>query len=231
MTNGTEHTGQPQLVSPEDIQHQEFAVSRFGGYRMRDVDEFLDQLTASTQALIAENERLRSGAGPILGTPDLDEVNRQADEILVRAREEAARIVADASATTVSATPSAPGDRAAVDAFLTQERDFLQNLATLVQAHAETVKAMAKRARQTPATEAAPPAAAAAAAPEPEAVVDVTDDAAEPTQAEMPAPADEPEPERAPARPVPPAPRTAPARADDGGEGDPSLRALFWGDD
>ena len=34
-------------------------VSRFGGYRMRDVDEFLDQITESMTALVEENERLR----------------------------------------------------------------------------------------------------------------------------------------------------------------------------
>jgi hypothetical protein len=34
-----------------------------------------------------------------------------------------------------------------VDAFLTQERDFLQSLAALVQGHAESVKGMARRAR------------------------------------------------------------------------------------
>ena len=31
------------VISPADIQRQEFGVSRFGGYRMRDVDEILDR--------------------------------------------------------------------------------------------------------------------------------------------------------------------------------------------
>jgi DivIVA domain-containing protein len=225
MTNGTNPAGhpQPRIVTPEDIQHQEFGVSRFGGYRMRDVDEFLDQLTASTQALVAENARLHGGAGPILGTPDLDEVNRQADEILLRAREEAARIVADAS-TQATPSPAAPADRAAVDAFLAQERDFLQNLATLVQAHAETVKAMARRARQAPAEEGTP----ASMPAEEEAVVDVTDEVASPTEVDMPAVDAEP---AQPEPPDAPTPREAPARSEEAGEGDPSLRALFWGDD
>jgi DivIVA domain-containing protein len=223
MANGTDPAGQsqPGVVTPEAIQHQEFGVSRFGGYRMRDVDEFLDQVTASTQALIAENERLRSGGGPILGTSDLDEVNRQADEIVQRARDEAARIMADASAQ-ASAVPAAAGDRAPVDAFLTQERDFLQNLATLVQAHAETVKAMAKRARQTPVAE-----VSASPTPEPDAVVDLTDEATAPTELDVPAVQQRAEPEP----PERAEPRDAPARADESGEGDPSLRALFWGDD
>ena len=87
------------MMTPLDIQQKEFQVSRLGGYRMRDVDEFLDQLTDAMTAVLAENERLRSGASgsPIVGSPDLDEVSRQADEIIQRARDEAARIVADAN--------------------------------------------------------------------------------------------------------------------------------------
>jgi DivIVA domain-containing protein len=230
MANGTDPVGQstPRVVTPEEIQHQEFGVSRFGGYRMRDVDEFLDRLTASTQALVAENERLRGGDGPILGTPDLEEVNRQADEILQRARAEAAGIVAEASAV-AAAGSTAPGDRTAVDAFLTQERDFLQNLATLVQAHAETVKAMAKRARQAPAETPAPPERQDAAS-----VVDVTDGASEPSAPED-AMRSEIDAERdlasTPEPAASPEPRQTPARPEQGSEGDPSLRALFWGDD
>jgi DivIVA domain-containing protein len=142
-------------VTPADIQKQEFGVSRFGGYRMRDVDEFLDRLTASTEALVAENERLRAGGAPIMGTSDLDEVNRQADEILQRAREQAARIVAEANAHATPAAGEGTNDRPAVDAFLHQERAFLQNLAGLVQGHAESVKAMARKTRQ-PADQATP---------------------------------------------------------------------------
>jgi DivIVA domain-containing protein len=234
MTDGTEPTpqGQPRVVTPEEIQHQEFGVSRFGGYRMRDVDEFLDQLTASTQALQTENERLRAGGGPILGTPDLEEVNRQADEIVQRAREEAQRILADASARAAvgQGGAAAPEERVAVDAFLTQERDFLQDLAALVQGHAETVKAMARRARQAPAEEPA------------EEPVDVEADDAEPGEVAEADPApDQPTQTDVPIVDVddrvvrvdePPERRDAPARDDeDASEGDPSLRALFWGDD
>ena len=215
-------------MTPEEIQHQEFGVSRFGGYRMRDVDEFLDQLTASTQALQAENERLRAGGGPILGTPDLDEVNRQADEIVQRAREEAQRILADASARAAvgAEATAAPEDRAAVDAFLTQERDFLQSLAALVQGHAETVKAMARRARQAPA---ASPADIASADAEPAAVADAEMEPEQPTQTDVPVVEVD---DRVVRVDEPPERRDAPARDDErASEGDPSLRALFWGDD
>ena len=208
-------------ITPADIQRQEFGVSRFGGYRMRDVDEFLDRLTASTEAIIAENERIRAGGAPIVGTSDLDEVNRQADEIVQRARDEAARIVAEANehaaalAGGASVVAGSGADRAAVDAFLTRERDFLQSLATLVQGHAEAVKAMARKARS-----AAPPAPADPAATAPETPVAV--------------------PEAAPTAPVPTTPRDEPVRVDEPqhagagdreGDGDPSLRRLFWGEE
>ena len=144
------------MMTPLDIQQKEFQVSRLGGYRMRDVDEFLDQLTDAMTAVLAENERLRSGASgsPILGSPDLDEVSRQADEIIERARDEAARIVADANGRAASmagqvAAGSVSGtDRAAVDAFLARERAFLQSLAGLVQEHADGVKGMARELRR-----------------------------------------------------------------------------------
>ena len=207
----TEATG--AVITPADIQRQEFGVSRFGGYRMRDVDEFLDRLTASTEAVIAENERLRVGGSPIVGTSDLDEVNRQADEIVQRARDEAARILAEASeraaavagGTAVAATGA---DRAAVDAFLTRERDFLQSLATLVQGHAETVKAMAKKSRATAPAPAASQGAVTVSEPEADATPEPTRD--EPVRVDEPTPA---------------------AAGEREGEGDPSLRQLFWGEE
>jgi DivIVA domain-containing protein len=220
-------------ITPADIQRQEFGVSRFGGYRMRDVDEFLDRLTASTEAIIAENERIRAGGAPIVGTSDLDEVNRQADEIVQRARDEAARIVAEANehaavlaggATVVAGTGA---DRAAVDAFLTRERDFLQSLATLVQGHAEAVKAMARKARSAAPTPPADPAATA-----PQAPVAVPEAAPAPTHAPTSGPA--------PTAPVPTTPGEEPVRIDEPqhaaagdreGDGDPSLRRLFWGEE
>jgi DivIVA domain-containing protein len=212
-------------ITPADIQRQEFGVSRFGGYRMRDVDEFLDRLTASTEAIIAENERMRAGGAPIVGTSDLDEVNRQADEIVQRARDEAARIVAKANERAAALAGGATvvagsgADRAAVDAFLNRERDFLQSLATLVQGHAEAGKAMAKKARSAaPAPATNPPATA------PQAAVAVP----------------EATPEPAPAAPEPATPRDEPVRVEEPqhasagdreGDGDPSLRRLFWGEE
>ena len=56
-------------ITPLDVQQKEFRVARFGaGYRMREVDEFLDQVTDAMSALVAENERLRTRiGGPGLG--------------------------------------------------------------------------------------------------------------------------------------------------------------------
>ena len=155
MTGSGETGGTPPTsarITPLDIQQKEFRVSRFGGYRMRDVDEFLDQLTEVVTDLVDENARLRrqAGAAPVVGSPDLDDVARQADEIIQRARDEAARISADARSTSAAAATPAAGsdeDRAAVKVFLQQERAFLQELAGLVQGHAETVKGMVKGAR------------------------------------------------------------------------------------
>jgi len=230
-------------ISPADIQKQEFGVSRFGGYRMRDVDEFLDRLTASTESLVAENERLRSGAAPIVGTSDLDDVNRQADEILQRAREQAARIVAEANANTTPTAAEGSADRPAVDAFLQQERAFLQNLAGLVQGHAESVKAMARKTRQ--------PAAAATA----QATTPIQEDATEQPErpahaaAEEPAPATQEQDDRSgrhtDTEPISagagdagdetvvievPQPATTPGGDRDADGGDPSLKKLFWGE-
>lgn len=149
----------PRNVTPLEIQQKEFTVSRFGGYRMREVDEFLDVLTESVQALTTDLERLRrqAGAAPVVGSPDLDDVARQADEIIQRARDEAAVIlteareraasIAGAAAADATAAATDEQERAAVNAFLQQEKEFLQSLAALVQGHAGSVKQMARKAR------------------------------------------------------------------------------------
>ena len=221
-------------ITPADIQKQEFGVSRFGGYRMRDVDEFLDRLTASTETLMADNERLRSGAAPIVGTSDLDEVNRQADEILQRAREQAARIVAEAKANATPTAAEGSGDRPAVDAFLQQERTFLQDLAGLVQGHAESVKAMARKTRQPPEPARTEPSVSSEPTSQ-AAPVDRTDDPASPqagrhTQSsDTAADADDAGDETVVIEV--PQPAATPAGDRDMESEDPSLKKLFWGDE
>jgi DivIVA domain-containing protein len=112
-------------ITPQDVQQKEFRVARFGaGYRMREVDEFLDQVTDAMSALVAESERLRQGS---------------ADPGLASGRP--------------SAPPSLPpsADDAgltAVDAFLRREKGFLQDLGGLVQAHAEELRSMVREVRR-----------------------------------------------------------------------------------
>ncbi len=214
-------------LSPMEIQQKEFGVTRVGGgYRMRDVDEFLDEITNSMTALVEENRRLKevAGSGAMIGAPDLEEVSRQADEIIRRARDEAAQILRDAR----TSQPSAPvsgdpaADRAAISAFLGREREFLQSLAGLVQGHAESIKGMARDARDAAVAATAPPPPAPRQAAPPVA-------APPPGSAATAAPAvAQPEPERAeperaepelvaPPQPTPPpqpAPREEPIRVD-----------------
>ncbi|HEY6681092.1 MAG TPA: DivIVA domain-containing protein, partial [Actinomycetota bacterium] len=238
-------TGGGATITPLDIQQKEFRVSRFGGYRMRDVDEFLDKLTEVVSGLTEENARLQrqAGAGPVVGSPDLEDVARQADEIIQRARDEAARIDTEARArASLAAAPAfaSEGDRAAVKAFLAQERAFLESLAGLVQGHAETVNGMARSARRPDqsatasaegsdapeaptepvAGEPAPPPAAVETSDPDEGIVEIRD--AEATQS---LPAVEEPGELAQTRP------TATGRTKDRGDGDPSLRELFWGEE
>ena len=108
-------------ITPLEVQQKEFRVARFGaGYRMREVDEFLDQVTDALSALTAENERLRQGAG---------------DRVPL-------------SSPSSSPTSADEGDRAAVNAFIRRERGFLQDLGGLVQAHAEELRSMVRAARR-----------------------------------------------------------------------------------
>jgi DivIVA domain-containing protein len=62
-TDRAEWTSAPAgQLTPADVQHKQFRTARMGGgYRMREVDEFLDQVTDTLTSLIAENERLRRG--------------------------------------------------------------------------------------------------------------------------------------------------------------------------
>jgi DivIVA domain-containing protein len=248
-------TGMPAstVVAPADIQSKEFNVSRFGGYRMRDVDEFLDQITVSMTKLTEENERLRSATGlPLassIGEPDLADASRQGDEIIERARAEAAKIVQDARAQAGTPAVAAAGTdagRAAVAPFLSQERDFLQQLATLVQSHAESVKGMAKASRKLPAAApaTAQPSTSPAVTPEPATpeaeeprVQTPTSDATQPMPPVKPVASETPGPES-----TPPIRVEEPAKAsvnagdvdDDTGHsegGDRTLRELFWGEE
>jgi cell division initiation protein len=165
-------------LTPLDIQQIEFRRS-FKGYDEREVDEFLDRLTEDFAAALDEAQRLRDraegGLGAVVagGTPTGSK--RTADEIVHRARDEAARIVREAQerATAIGAAALGPGtsreaavrgagDRATIAPFIAKEREFLTSLASLVQGHAEAVRGMASSAQK-----AMPAAAAQEAGPRP----------------------------------------------------------------
>ncbi len=236
-----------RMLTPLDIQQQEFRKET-RGYRMRDVDEFLDQVTDALTALLAENERLRAGA-PASGIAEVDrgDAARQSDEIIERARDEAARIVAEAreqAAVMAGVGASGEADRSAVNAFLLRERDFLQSLAGLVQGHAESVKGMAKAARQTPSASVPPEPATETTRTAPDPVSEPKP-VSEPAAATMPVVPQENEAgsaERASASTEQDAPvvinEPEPASVGRGepesataGDDDSSLRELFWGED
>lgn len=244
----------PATITPADIQSKEFHVSRFGGYRMRDVDEYLDQITEAMSKLVEDNQRLRSSGGmttQAIGAPDLADTSRQADEIIARARTEAATILQQAGEQAIvgSSGEGVDAARAAVAPFLAQERDFLQKLATLVQGHAESVKGMAKAGRTAkPAAAPAPTDATSAVeartadpsiSPDPAAAG--AQDAGPPTapKAEAMTPKSDRPPTPPPTQPIRvEEPATASVGAgdvadDEGGtsEGDRSLRELFWGEE
>jgi len=144
-------------VTPADVQQAEFRLA-FRGYSERDVDAFLDRITEDMSFYMEENQRLRAGAGLLPASPA---GGGEADEIVARAREEAAAIVRraeeDAAAIGAAAGIGAGGagdTRAVVAPFLNQEREFLQSLGTLVQGHAEEIKQMVLTLRARAASEA-----------------------------------------------------------------------------
>jgi DivIVA domain-containing protein len=237
-----------KALTPLEVQQKEFGVARMGGYKMREVDEFLDTVTDTLSALSAEVERLRarSDSAPVVGMPDLDDVSRQADEIIRRAREEAAGILAAAKGQAAMATgsgtpePMSSRNRASLNAFLANERGFLQNLAGLVQGHAEAVKGIAKASRVGATAQDATPSEPHDEVSVPEAEVpDVAprpDEPATPTSSEPASPDSTvllPRAER-PVRIEEPEPASvggADNEADARGAGDRSLKELFWGEE
>ena len=244
-------------ITPIDVQQKEFRLG-FRGYNERDVDAFLDEITEEFGALIDENRRLREGAGgdaaPAATRIDAGGEPQTGDELLARAREEAATIVreAEARAAVIRSLGSIPqaASAQAMSSFILKERAFLQSLAGLIQGHAETVKDVARSARERSAAREAPAAAPAApaeplwtreseetagagepaAAEEPEAVpVEGPAAVAEPHVSEPDV--SEPEPEVAARRDDVKVVETAPARQGSEVGSEASLRELFWGED
>jgi DivIVA domain-containing protein len=153
-------------ITPEEVQQVEFRLA-FRGYNERDVDAFLDRITEGLSSYLEELERLRLVGGQPLqavagSTGDAAAVvaraRDEADEIVRRAHEQAAGIA--------SAAGAGSGDaRGAVAPFLNREREFLQGLGGLVQAHAEEIKQMVLAIRERAEASSVPDAARSAATP------------------------------------------------------------------
>jgi DivIVA domain-containing protein len=151
-------------ITPEEVQQVEFRLA-FRGYNERDVDAFLDRITEGLSSYLEELERLRLVGGQPFqavsgSTGDAAAVEAraraEADEIVRRAHEQASGIRAGAGS----------GDaRGAVAPFLNQEREFLQGLGGLVQAHAEEIKQMVLAIRERAEASSVPDAARSAATP------------------------------------------------------------------
>jgi DivIVA domain-containing protein len=152
-------------ITPEEVQQVEFRLA-FRGYKEGDVDAFLDRITEGLSSYLEELERFRLVGGQPLqavagSTGDAAAVvaraRAEADEIVRRANEQAAGIRAAAAGS---------GDaRGAVAPFLNREREFLQGLGGLVQAHAEEIKQMVLAIRERAEASSVPDAAGSAATP------------------------------------------------------------------
>lgn len=127
-------------VTALDIQQRQFSPQR-KGYSEAEVDEFLDQITEELVRLSAEVKRGDGGGAGAL---------TEAERIKQAARDEADAILADARARAGGmgepGQPMATG-KESVQAFLKQERDFLHSIAGMIQEHAETIREMARAAK------------------------------------------------------------------------------------
>jgi len=187
-------------LTPRDIQEKVFKTQAgLRGYNEREVDEFLDRITEEFARLHAENQRLRTALASG-GAP------------------------VPAAAAPVS-VPNGTGE--ITGEFVAREREFLKNLATLIQSHAEAVRQDIGRARAVPAPEVpaqaqvpppippAPP--VPAPVPQPAAV------AVGAEAADLPLPLSQELPEPAMAHAEASSPQEAPDEQ--------TIRELFWGED
>jgi len=161
-------------LSPVDVQQVQFRRA-LRGYEEQEVDDFLDRVTEELTRLLDERRALTERAGQlptirVQSAGDAAAVSRQAEELIAQARERAesivreaqqraAEIVRDAEARAAGGrAPAAPatGSGPGVAGFVTKEREFLQQLASLVQGHAQTVREMVASVREPAAASSAP---------------------------------------------------------------------------
>lgn len=236
--------GDRRRLTPTNVQEKVFRLS-FRGYNEQDVDHFLDEVTEELAAMHEENKRLRERteeSGGMASSEILREAERRAGETVRQAREYAARLMDDAGARAgdegVAPRPAAPAS------FLIRERDFLQRLASLIQEHAEALKAGAREirgAKPPPATPRPAPEAPEQATPLPSAPMDDVAPPSETTQAHEPflddwegtfAGGSEEKPFAGSASDLfPERPGAEGGKREKDREEEPSLRELFWGEE
>jgi len=214
----------PARLSPVEIQQKEFRLS-VRGYNEHEVDEFLDLVTEEVARLTAEVKRAQEDLAYQRTVPLDTDAAAEAEAILERARDEAARILADADRMAAEiragaipagaagvAVAATAGPDPATGRFLTREREFLQGLASLIQQHAEAVKEDVRTHRAAVEAAAVGSTVGAMSQPEPEA---------DPAPAEGAAPqatldlSEEPEPEPEPSEGEASAPDAHPVAARD----------------
>jgi len=155
---------EPRRITPVEIQQKEFRLA-MRGYHERDVDEFLDAVTEEVARLYAENKRLHEEAESRGARPAGGASTGEAESIVRQARQEAARIVAEGEARAraltgavgpgaapgggVPAGSTSPLTGAALAGFLSREKSFLQNLAKMMQDHANAMKEDVRRVRDS----------------------------------------------------------------------------------
>jgi cell division initiation protein len=216
---GTSPGADAPRLTPRDVQQKEFRVS-FRGYNEREVDEFLDKVTEELQRYEREVMRIRSER--IAVDPSSFDLDAEAQRILNDARERADSIVREAEARASGIpTASAAEARAVVAPYLNREREFLEQLGTLVQGHARSIKTMVEEARRRTESAASSSGTLGAVA-SPDTRKDVTDRGerdlvileTQALEAEASVSSDDEE-----------------TRPDGEAEGARSLRELFWGED
>jgi DivIVA domain-containing protein len=223
-------------ITPTDVQERKFRRSSrpSGGYVMREVDEFLDEVTDTLSALIAENERLRLAAGATpagpTSVPARDPGDRAAVDSFLRREKEFLQdlggLVQTHATELKSMVRSARASSAPAEAIAAQ--------APAAEADAEvTAVAAAPEAATPPVVEAEPVAPGPAVEEEPVAPVPAVDE-------EPVAPAvEEQEPDEAPTDTATTGVAEQPIRVEDpeparsgrSDDQDRSLRELFWGEE
>ncbi len=157
--------GAAARLNPVDVQQIQFRRA-LRGYDEQEVDDFLDRVTEELTLLMEERRSATERAGSlptvrVASAGDAAAAQRQAEDIVRQARERADQIVREATqraaaivreaevrAAAGGVVAAGAGGNAAIASFVAREREFLQQLASLVQGHAEGVKGMVASARE-----------------------------------------------------------------------------------